>query len=49
MVLAQRQRRFQEYPRNHLLTPEPSMRKINTKDIAEMTWSSPKGKFAGAG
>lgn len=25
------------------------MRKINTKDIAEMTWSSPKGKFAGAG
>jgi uncharacterized cupin superfamily protein len=25
------------------------MRKINTKDIAEVTWSSPKGKFAGAG
>jgi uncharacterized cupin superfamily protein len=24
------------------------MRKINTNDIAEMTWSSPKGKFAGA-
>src|ERR1017187_1198841 len=25
------------------------MRKINTKDIAEVTWSSPKGKFVGAG
>ncbi len=25
------------------------MRKINTKDIAEETWSSPKGKFSGAG
>lgn len=25
------------------------MRKINTKDIAEETWSSPKGKFVGAG
>lgn len=25
------------------------MRKINTKDIAELTWSSPKGKFSGAG
>ena len=25
------------------------MRKVNTKDIAEVTWSSPKGKFAGAG
>ena len=25
------------------------MRKINTKDIAEVSWSSPKGKFAGAG
>ena len=25
------------------------MRKINTKDLAELTWSSPKGKFAGAG
>jgi uncharacterized cupin superfamily protein len=25
------------------------MRKVNTKDIAEFTWSSPKGKFAGAG
>jgi uncharacterized cupin superfamily protein len=25
------------------------MRKINTKDIAELTWSSPKGKFVGAG
>src|SRR5258708_34695050 len=25
------------------------MRKINTKDIAEITWSSPKGKFVGAG
>jgi uncharacterized cupin superfamily protein len=24
------------------------MRKINTKDIAEKSWSSPKGKFAGA-
>src|SRR6185436_15236441 len=25
------------------------MRKVNTKDLAELTWSSPKGKFAGAG
>ena len=25
------------------------MRKINTKDIAEYSWSSPKGKFVGAG
>jgi uncharacterized cupin superfamily protein len=25
------------------------MRKINTKDIAEDSWTSPKGKFAGAG
>ena len=25
------------------------MRKVNTKDIAEVTWSSPKGKFVGAG
>jgi mannose-6-phosphate isomerase-like protein (cupin superfamily) len=25
------------------------MHKINTKDIAEMSWSSPKGKFGGAG
>jgi len=25
------------------------MLKINTKDIPEVTWSSPKGKFAGAG
>jgi len=25
------------------------MRKINTKNIAEITWSSPKGKFVGAG
>jgi uncharacterized cupin superfamily protein len=25
------------------------MRKINTKDISEVSWSSPKGKFAGAG
>ncbi len=25
------------------------MRKINTNDIAEVSWSSPKGKFAGAG
>ena len=25
------------------------MRKINTKEIAEYTWSSPKGKFVGAG
>jgi uncharacterized cupin superfamily protein len=25
------------------------MRKINTKDIAEFSWSSPKGKFVGAG
>ena len=25
------------------------MRKINTQDIPEMSWTSPKGKFAGAG
>ena len=25
------------------------MRKINTNDLAEITWSSPKGKFSGAG
>src|SRR5258706_7573601 len=25
------------------------MRKINIKDIVEITWSSPKGKFVGAG
>ena len=25
------------------------MKKVNINDIAEMTWSSPKGKFAGAG
>jgi uncharacterized cupin superfamily protein len=25
------------------------MRKVNTKDMVELTWSSPKGKFAGAG
>lgn len=25
------------------------MRKVNTKNIAEMTWSSPRGKFVGAG
>ncbi len=25
------------------------MRKINTKEIAEFSWSSPKGKFCGAG
>ncbi|HWN94174.1 MAG TPA: cupin domain-containing protein [Methylomirabilota bacterium] len=25
------------------------MRKVNTKDIAEVSWSSPKGKFVGAG
>src|SRR6059036_3519911 len=25
------------------------MRKINTNDIEELTWSSPKGKFVGAG
>ncbi len=25
------------------------MRKINTRDISELTWSSPKGKFSGAG
>ena len=25
------------------------MRKVNTKDIAEVTWTSPKGKFVGAG
>src|SRR5574341_316700 len=24
------------------------MRKVNTRDIAEETWSSPKGKFGGA-
>jgi uncharacterized cupin superfamily protein len=25
------------------------MRKVNTKNIIEITWTSPKGKFAGAG
>ena len=25
------------------------MRKVNTKDLSELTWSSPKGKFTGAG
>lgn len=25
------------------------MRKVNTNDMPEVTWSSPKGKFAGAG
>ncbi len=25
------------------------MRKVNTKDIVELNWSSPKGKFCGAG
>ena len=25
------------------------MRKINTNELAELSWSSPKGKFAGAG
>jgi len=25
------------------------MRKVNTKDLAEYAWSSPKGKFVGAG
>lgn len=25
------------------------MRKVNTKDMVELIWSSPKGKFAGAG
>lgn len=25
------------------------MRKVNTKDITELTWASPKGKFTGAG
>jgi hypothetical protein len=25
------------------------MRKVNTNELAEETWSSPKGKFAGAG
>ena len=25
------------------------MRKVNTKDVPELTWASPKGKFGGAG
>src|SRR3954454_12066339 len=25
------------------------MRKVNTRDVVEITWSSPKGKFMGAG
>jgi len=25
------------------------MRKVNTNDVEELTWSSPKGKFSGAG
>ncbi len=28
---------------------EKTMRKINTNDMAEESWSSPKGKFVGAG
>jgi uncharacterized cupin superfamily protein len=28
---------------------DKSMRKINTKEIAEFSWSSPKGRFVGAG
>jgi uncharacterized cupin superfamily protein len=30
-------------------TYENTMNKVNTKDMAELSWSSPKGKFAGAG
>ncbi len=38
-------------------TPVPSadapkrrgMRKVNTNDVDELTWSSPKGTFSGAG
>jgi hypothetical protein len=26
-----------------------SMRKVNTKTLPELSWSSPKGKFCGAG
>jgi len=29
--------------------PRQHMRKVNTKDITEDTWTSPKGKFSGAG
>ena len=32
-----------------LLYSENMMRKVNTNSMAELTWSSPKGKFAGAG
>jgi uncharacterized cupin superfamily protein len=28
---------------------ESIMRKVNTKDMTELSWSSPKGKFVGAG
>ena len=28
---------------------ETLMRKVNTKDMSELSWSSPKGKFVGAG
>src|SRR5215469_11869123 len=30
-------------------TRNPLMRKVNTNKIEEVTWTSPKGKFAGAG
>src|SRR5207302_4767611 len=35
-------------PRWRRERPE-SMKKINTNELAEETWSSPKGKFVGAG
>jgi uncharacterized cupin superfamily protein len=31
------------------LVGDETMRKVNTKEMAEFSWSSPKGKFAGAG
>jgi uncharacterized cupin superfamily protein len=32
-----------------LIDYETLMNKVNTKDMPELTWSSPKGKFVGAG
>jgi uncharacterized cupin superfamily protein len=32
-----------------LTNPTPAMKKINTHSLPEITWTSPKGKFCGAG
>jgi uncharacterized cupin superfamily protein len=38
-----------EVVRGILIVRKNHLHKINTKDVAEDTWSSPKGKFVGAG